>query len=142
MANLGTVDGNTHVVGFPHQGTYDTALADGDTLIITLPRIARSVAVLTPVEMRWLPTTAPSLALIDELSIPTKVGVWHERVRQFTVIALHNASGAEIALDTISWDAELTEFPQSEYPLLTLAKGFDGYSAAHSLATIATDTPA
>lgn len=141
-AGDGSVDTNKVVVGFPHSGTYGSSLADGDSLVITLPYVARSVAVKTPVEMRWVNASGLSLALQPDLSVPTKAGEWFERVRQFTEIVLHNDTGGAISADTISWDAELTEIPTSDYPTRTEANGFEGHAAAFPSGTVDTETPA
>ena len=144
MAGNGDVDLNKIVVGFPHQGTYDLALANGKTLVITFPRVARSIAVLTPVALRWLPAAGmEDASLLTKLSIPTLAGQYFERVRQFAALVLHNNTGGSIAADTISWDAELTEIPVADYPTENAANGFDGFVADYTaLTTFALETPA
>ncbi len=144
MAGNGDVDLNKIVVGFPHQGTYNASLADGKSLVITFPRVVRSIRVYVPTPMLWLPVGGVSAALLTKLSIPVPALIWHERVRQFTQLVLHNASGGAIAADSISWDAELTEIPVGDYPLTTAATGFEGYAAEDYTAatTFAVETPA
>lgn len=144
MAGNGNVDLNKIVVGFPHQGTYAEILENGKSLVVTFPRVPRSIRVYVPVPMLWLPTSGVTAALLTKLSVPVPALIWHERVRQFPKLVLHNASGGDIAADLISWDAELTEVLIGDYPLTTAANGFEGYGAEdYTVATtIAEETPA
>ncbi|MGB0971331.1 MAG: hypothetical protein ACPGVG_10260 [Mycobacterium sp.] len=140
-----TVENNAIVIGDYHSGTYTSTLANGASLVITLPRVARSARVYTPVAMRWVNASLLGLSLQVQLSVPTNAAAWTERVRQFVEIVLHNNSGGTIAANTISWDAELTEHPVSEYPSArTEANGFEGHAAAFTTGsgnTIHTETP-
>jgi hypothetical protein len=137
----GTVDTNKIVIGWPHAGTYDAILEDGNSLIISFPYVARSVAVLAPAALRWVNTSNVALADIPERSVPTQVDAWHERVRQCTQLVLHNATGGAIAANAISWDAELTEVPSSDYPDRTNANGFDGMDDDYAAGVITEVTP-
>lgn len=137
----GSVDENKSVIGFPHAGTYQTALADGKSLVISFPYVARSVAVLCATELRWVNTSAVALADIPDRSIPTRTDGWHERVRQFTELVLHNDTGGVIAAGEISWDAELTEVPSDNYPDKTNANGFDGMDEDYGAGVVTVDTP-
>ena len=137
----GTVDTNKIVIGWPHAGTYDAILEDGNSLIISFPYVARSVAVLSPAALRWVNTSNVALADIPDRSVPTQVDAWHERVRQCTELVLHNATGGDIAANAISWDAELTEVPSSDYPDRTNANGFDGMDDDYAAGVITEVTP-
>ena len=137
----GNVADNKIVIGWPHSGTYSSALADGNSLIIAFPYVARSVAVYASASLRWVNTSNVALADITERSVPTLVDQWHERVRQMTELVLHNNTGAPIPADSISWDAELTEVPSSDYPVRTNANGFDGMDEDYAAGVITQVTP-